>query len=238
MMSCWNNVKMAGWRDGGWLAAPPPMCSAPCPLNSAGSAAAAADLPIQEDTLDPIRWFIPILNRLPWLNRHGLGDRLVANLYGPLEQQAALRLRAHPVQPQIRRCREGASFMGFVVRPGRLRVRNHNLCSGRRRLQQQRRALLAGTLSVTAARISLLSWTLTWPVATPGGCGAGCLRAWPRRPTYPEAGRVAQLLRGGSWNNDPRNCRSATRNHNQPDNANNNVGFRVACLPQDPSINS
>jgi hypothetical protein len=41
-----------------------------------------------------------------------------------------------------------------------------------------------------------------------------------------------RLLRGGSWNNNPRNCRSAYRNHNEPDNANNNVGFRVVCLPQ------
>ena len=55
------------------------------------------------------------------------------------------------------------------------------------------------------------------------------------RLIYPDAGRVAQLLRGGSWNNNPRNCRSAYRNHNQPDNANNNVGFRVVCLPQHPS---
>jgi hypothetical protein len=55
------------------------------------------------------------------------------------------------------------------------------------------------------------------------------------QPTYPDGGRVAQLLRGGSWNNNPRNCRSAYRNHNQPDNANNNVGFRVVCLSQHPS---
>ena len=55
------------------------------------------------------------------------------------------------------------------------------------------------------------------------------------RLIYPDSGRVAQLLRGGSWNNNPRNCRSAYRNHNQPDNANNNVGFRVVCLPQHPS---
>jgi hypothetical protein len=55
------------------------------------------------------------------------------------------------------------------------------------------------------------------------------------RRTYRDPGRVAQLLRGGSWNNNPRNCRSAYRNHNQPDNANNNVGFRVVCLPQHPS---
>ena len=38
------------------------------------------------------------------------------------------------------------------------------------------------------------------------------------------------MLRGGSWNNNARNCRSANRNRNEPDNRNNNVGFRV-CLP-------
>jgi hypothetical protein len=54
-------------------------------------------------------------------------------------------------------------------------------------------------------------------------------------------GRVDQLLRGGSWNNNARNCRSAYRNHNEPDNANNpdnatnHVGFRVVYLPQHPS---
>ncbi len=35
--------------------------------------------------------------------------------------------------------------------------------------------------------------------------------------------------RGGSWNNNPRNCRSAYRNNNSPDNRNNNIGFRVVC---------
>jgi retron-type reverse transcriptase len=71
---------------------------------------------------------------------------------------AALRLRAHPVKTQIRRCRDGASFVGFVVRPGRLRVRNHNLRRGCLRLKLQHRAVLAGTLPAAAARTSLLSW--------------------------------------------------------------------------------
>ncbi|MFN7465477.1 MAG: SUMF1/EgtB/PvdO family nonheme iron enzyme [Pseudanabaena sp.] len=35
------------------------------------------------------------------------------------------------------------------------------------------------------------------------------------------------MLRGGSWNNNPRNCRSAYRNNNRPDDRNNNIGFRV-----------
>ncbi|WP_416676628.1 SUMF1/EgtB/PvdO family nonheme iron enzyme [Egbenema bharatensis] len=44
-----------------------------------------------------------------------------------------------------------------------------------------------------------------------------------------ERGRHFRLLRGGSWNNNPRNCRSANRNRNNPDNRNNNIGFRVVC---------
>jgi formylglycine-generating enzyme required for sulfatase activity len=39
----------------------------------------------------------------------------------------------------------------------------------------------------------------------------------------------SRLLRGGSWNNNPDNCRSASRNNNNPDNRNNNIGFRVVC---------
>jgi formylglycine-generating enzyme required for sulfatase activity len=37
------------------------------------------------------------------------------------------------------------------------------------------------------------------------------------------------VVRGGSWNNNPNNARSATRNNNDPDNRNNNIGFRVLC---------
>ena len=36
------------------------------------------------------------------------------------------------------------------------------------------------------------------------------------------------MLRGGSWINNGRNCRSANRNHNDPSNRNNNIGFRLA----------
>jgi hypothetical protein len=46
-----------------------------------------------------------------------------------------------------------------------------------------------------------------------------------------------RLLRGGSWGGDPRYCRSAYRIHLLPDFADDVVGFRVACLPQGPSLN-
>ena len=36
-----------------------------------------------------------------------------------------------------------------------------------------------------------------------------------------------RVLRGGSWNNNPQNLRSANRNRNTTDNRNNNIGFRV-----------
>jgi formylglycine-generating enzyme required for sulfatase activity len=72
-------------------------------------------------------------------------------------------------------------------------------------------------------------------MAAPGGWAGGCSAICRLQRAYPERGRVDQLLRGGSWNHNPRNCRSAYRNNNHPDNVNDNIGFRVCCLPQHPS---
>lgn len=36
-----------------------------------------------------------------------------------------------------------------------------------------------------------------------------------------------RVIRGGSWNNDARNCRSANRNNDAPDNRNDNLGLRL-----------
>ncbi|RDE49989.1 MAG: hypothetical protein DVS81_13600 [Candidatus Accumulibacter meliphilus] len=38
----------------------------------------------------------------------------------------------------------------------------------------------------------------------------------------------SRVLRGGSWNNNGRNARCANRNRNEPDNRNQNIGFRFA----------
>jgi hypothetical protein len=49
----------------------------------------------------------------------------------------------------------------------------------------------------------------------------------------------SRVLRGGSWNNNQRNARCAYRNSNNPDNRNNNIGFRVAAshnIPHRPEI--
>jgi len=46
-----------------------------------------------------------------------------------------------------------------------------------------------------------------------------------------------RLLRGGSWSNGPRFCRSASRLNAPPGIRLNGIGFRVCCLPQGPSFN-
>lgn len=37
-----------------------------------------------------------------------------------------------------------------------------------------------------------------------------------------------RVIHGGSWNDNARNVRAATRNDNAPDNRNDNLGFRLA----------
>ncbi len=43
-----------------------------------------------------------------------------------------------------------------------------------------------------------------------------------------KAGNSNRVNRGGSWNNNSRNCTAGNRNYNNPDNRNNNLGFRLA----------
>ena len=38
------------------------------------------------------------------------------------------------------------------------------------------------------------------------------------------------MVRGGSWRNNQDNARAAYRNHNNPDNRNDNNGFRVVVV--------
>jgi len=49
---------------------------------------------------------------------------------------------------------------------------------------------------------------------------------WFDLPQESDAPGSARVLRGGSWNNNADNTRSANRNRNGADNRNNTVGFR------------
>ncbi|MBN2374712.1 SUMF1/EgtB/PvdO family nonheme iron enzyme [bacterium] len=63
----------------------------------------------------------------------------------------------------------------------------------------------------------------TWVLRTALCSGGQCFHK--RQAPHRGSNRVK---RGGSWNNNARNCRSANRNNNNPDNRNNNIGFRLA----------
>ena len=52
------------------------------------------------------------------------------------------------------------------------------------------------------------------------------------------SGEKTKLLRGGSWIDNPRGCRSAYRLHPRPVDAFGSIGFRVVCLPQGLSLNA
>ena len=53
-----------------------------------------------------------------------------------------------------------------------------------------------------------------------------------RDPKGPERGS-RRVMRGGSWFDESRRCRSANRNHHPPGYLSSNVGFRVALIPGD-----
>jgi formylglycine-generating enzyme required for sulfatase activity len=40
------------------------------------------------------------------------------------------------------------------------------------------------------------------------------------------------VKRGGSWNNNAKNCRSANRDNNSPDSRSDYFGFRLALSPE------
>lgn len=51
----------------------------------------AGELPIVQKTYDLIKWYVPILNRLPRDHKFGLGERMVTTLYDLLEGLVAAR---------------------------------------------------------------------------------------------------------------------------------------------------
>ena len=93
---------------------------------------------------------------------------------------------------------------------------------------------LRDRLAAAEQRISELERLQTW--VPPDVCDS--LDALKQRISELEANSTPtdveyrMLLRGGSWYGHPRDCRSASRGRFQPGIADNDVGFRVVCLPQ------
>jgi retron-type reverse transcriptase len=70
-----------------------------------------------------------------------------------------LRLKIHPIKSQLTQTNYGAIFVGFRVLPDRIRVRNHNLRLGRKRLQRLKIDYAQGNRSSHEISQSLQSWS-------------------------------------------------------------------------------
>ena len=60
-----------------------------------------SDLPIIQKTYDLIKWYVPVLNRLPRDHKFGLGDRIIAGLYDLLEGLIQVRYSKEKL-PQLK----------------------------------------------------------------------------------------------------------------------------------------
>ena len=58
---------------------------------------AKAELPVIQQVYDLIKWYVPILNRLPRSHKFQLGDRMVSGLYELLESLIAARYQKQKV---------------------------------------------------------------------------------------------------------------------------------------------
>jgi len=86
-------------RKSAWLASrsivkPIPRRFAALPVPDSANRSAnpsRGELPILQATTDLIKWFVPLLNKLPRDQKFALGDRIITNLYALLEALVAAR---------------------------------------------------------------------------------------------------------------------------------------------------
>ena len=124
--------------------------------------------------------------------------------------------------PYINRTSHGMDFLGMRVYPGRVRANRASLERFERKAGLYDRLLADGTWSEAMYQERMTALTAFLQQADTLG--------WRRK-----ASGSNRVQRGGSWNNNAQNCRSANRNNNNPSNRNNNNGFRLCCsaAPQD-----
>ena len=129
--------------------------------------------------------------------------------------------------PQVNRVGAGMPFLGCRLWPDRLALDRRGRTRFRRRLAALETAHARGRLSECS-----LQQRATALVAHTEASGGHAFRlAVMRRCDFGvaamDASGSSRVLRGGNWNNNASNCRSANRNNNSPTNTNNNNAFRT-----------
>lgn len=120
---------------------------------------------------------------------------------------------------------QGLSFLGFRIFPGVMRIQRRGWRRFRRKVQRRNEWLVNGAIGDEEWHNSMQSLVGHLRIAATRNLRNVFFKARGKRGSN-------RVIRGGSWNNDAQNCRSANRNNNTPDNRNNNVGFRLASSRQ------
>ncbi len=144
-----------------------------------------------------------------------------------VEELAKLRLRLAEPKSRMLAAREGVPFCGFRFLPG---LRPRVLGATKRRFESRRYAVARNgdTKRVTTA-------VFNWYQFSREGNSEGLRRAYCRWPLDARLkrrrGKTRRVLRGASWNNNnPDNLLSSNRNNDNPENRNDNNGFRCVLV--------
>lgn len=146
---------------------------------------------------------------------------------------------------------EGLPFLGLRIFPGCWRLQRERFLRTRRKHARQQRAWQQGKMD--EVRLQACAVAADSGVRWFGFKGILAeRRSWSQslQKQNQQEGRLPRRLegfstnnraigegaasgsnrvkRGGSWNNNARNCRSANRDNTTPDNRNNNLGFRLS----------
>ena len=137
-----------------------------------------------------------------------------------LRRELGLELKEAPF---VNRSAHGMDFLGMRVYPGRVRAARASLDRFKRKSRLYDRLLAEGVWSESLYQERMTALTAFLQQADTLG--------WRRK-----ASGSNRVQRGGSWNNNARNCRSANRDNDNPSNDNDNNGFRLCCsaAPQEP----
>lgn len=73
------------------------------------------DLPIIQKTYDLVKWYVPILNKLPREHRFGIGERIVTGLYELLETLVVVRYQKHKL-PQLQQLNGKLDVLRYQTR--------------------------------------------------------------------------------------------------------------------------
>jgi len=132
-------------------------------------------------------------------------------------------------------CAEPSLFLGFELHAdGRRRLPEDNVWRFRNRLRGLRDKWRMGSIKFDEIDARVGAWIAHAEYADTWRLRHSIFRGGWFDPanTTPEAWKAPcrRVVRGGSWNNNPQNLRSANRNRNTTDNRNNNLGFRVGSM--------